>query len=103
MARQLVVSDAELEKRMKFETCDIVNVKEKLSEYDCIFLAALVGLNKDEKLKILSHLRKYMKEGGILLVRSANGARTFLYPVVEEHDIVNDVINSVILVRKPVF
>jgi nicotianamine synthase len=110
----LYSTDAELEKRMKFETCDIVNVKEKLSEYDCIFLAALVGLNKDEKLKILSHLRKYMKEGGILLVRSANGARTFLYPVVEEHDLVgfellsifhptNDVINSVILVRKPVF
>jgi nicotianamine synthase len=68
VVRQLVVSDAELEKGMKFETCDIVNVKEKLSEYDCIFLAALVGLNKDEKLKILSHLRKYMKEGGILLV-----------------------------------
>ncbi|XP_011044006.1 PREDICTED: probable nicotianamine synthase 4 [Populus euphratica] len=82
VARQLVLSDAELEKRMKFETCDIVNVKEK--------------------------------EGGILLVRSANGARAFLYPVVEEHDLIgfellsifhptNDVINSVILVRKPVF
>ncbi|KAJ6958016.1 hypothetical protein NC653_039859 [Populus alba x Populus x berolinensis] len=103
VARQLVVSDAELEKRMKFETCDMVDVKEKLSEYDCIFLAALVGLNKDEKLKILSHLRK-----------SANGTRAFPYPVVEEHDLVgfellsifhptNDVINSVILVRKPVF
>ncbi|KAG6739752.1 hypothetical protein POTOM_057367 [Populus tomentosa] len=114
VARQLVVSDAELEKRMKFETCDMVNLKEKLSEYDCIFLAALVGLNKDEKLKILSHLRKYMKEGGILLVLSANGTRAFLYPAVEEHDLVgfellsifhptNDVINSVLLVRKPVF
>ncbi|KAL3566734.1 hypothetical protein D5086_032149 [Populus alba] len=114
VARQLVVSDAELEKRMKFETCDMVDVKEKLSEYDCIFLAALVGLNKDEKLKILSHLRKYMKEGGILLVWSANGTRAFPYPVVEEHDLVgfellsvfhpaNDVINSVILVHKPVF
>ncbi|KAG6740777.1 hypothetical protein POTOM_056246 [Populus tomentosa] len=67
VARQLVVSDAELEKRMKFETCDMVDVKEKLSEYDCIFLAALVGLNKDEKLKILSHLRKYMKEDEVEL------------------------------------
>ncbi|KAH7510764.1 hypothetical protein FEM48_ZijujUnG0090700 [Ziziphus jujuba var. spinosa] len=54
---------------------------------------------------------KYMTEGGILLVRSAKGARAFLYPVVEEHDLVgfdilsihptNDVINSVVLVRKP--
>lgn len=82
---------------MKFETCDMVNVKEKLSEYDCIFLAALVGLNKDEKLKILSHLRKYMKEGGILLVWSANGARAFLYPVVEEHDLVGFELLSVFL------
>ncbi|CAK7337605.1 unnamed protein product [Dovyalis caffra] len=114
VARQIVVSDAELEKRMKFETSDIMKVKEKLSEYDCIFLAALVGLNKEEKLKILDHLMKYMKKGGVLLVRSANGARAFLYPVVEEHDLLgfellsifhptNDVINSVVLVRKPAF
>ena len=53
-----------------------------------------------------------MKDGGYLLVRSANGVGAFLYPVVEEQDLVgfevltifhplNDVINSVVLVRKP--
>ncbi|KAF2309420.1 hypothetical protein GH714_002176 [Hevea brasiliensis] len=113
VARQIVASDGDLEKRMKFETCNVMEVREKLGEYDCIFLAALVGMCKEEKVKIIGHIRKYMKEGGILLVRSADGARAFLYPVVEEHDLVgfevlsifhptNDVINSVVLVRKPI-
>lgn len=114
LARRIVASDGELEKRMKFETRNIMDVKEKLGEYDCVFLAALVGMNKEEKVKIVEHLRKYMKEGGVLLVRSAKGGRAFLYPVVEEHDLAgfevlsvvhpnNDVINSVVLVRKPIF
>lgn len=112
VARQFVASDDQLEKRMKFETRNVMDVKEKLGEYDCVFLAALVGMNKEEKVKILGHVNKYMKEGGVLLVRSAKGARAFLYPVVEEHDLVgfellsvfhptSDVINSVLLVRKP--
>ncbi|XP_043696151.1 nicotianamine synthase-like [Telopea speciosissima] len=114
VARRIVSSDVELEKRMKFETCDIMEVKEKLGEYDCIFLAALVGMNKEEKVKILEHMRRFMKGGGSLLVRSANGARGFLYPVVDENDLLgfevlsifhptNDVINSVVLARKPIF
>lgn len=110
VARSIVASDAEFEGRMKFLTRDKMEVKEQLGEYDCIFLAALVGMNKDEKLTILGHIRKHMKDGGILLVRSAKGARAFLYPVVVEHDLLDfevlsavhpndDVINSVVLVR----
>ncbi|KAA8535575.1 hypothetical protein F0562_030578 [Nyssa sinensis] len=87
VASQIVASDAELEKRMKFKTSDIMEVREQLGEYECIFLAALVGMNKEEKVKIIAHIRKYMKEGGVLLVRSAKGARAFLYPVVEEDDL----------------
>ncbi|KAJ4729210.1 Nicotianamine synthase [Melia azedarach] len=113
-ARKLVSSDAEFAKRMKFHTCDIMEVKEKLGEYDCIFLASLVGMSKDEKMKIIGHIRKYMKNGGVLLMRTAKGARAFLYPAVEEHDLLNfevlsifhpnnDVINSIVLVRKPIF
>ncbi|KAK7272657.1 hypothetical protein RJT34_29398 [Clitoria ternatea] len=112
MARKIVACDGGLEKRMKFETQDIMEVRERLGEYDCIFLAALVGMTKEAKVKILGHIRKYMKEGGALLVRSAKGARAFLYPIVEEHDILNfelltifhptnEVINSVVLLRKP--
>ncbi|KAK6942435.1 Nicotianamine synthase [Dillenia turbinata] len=114
VARRIVSNNAELEKRMKFHTSDIVEVKEKIKEYDCIFLAALVGMNKQDKVKILGHIRKHMKEGGFLLVRSAKGARAFLYPVVEEDDMIgfevltifhptDDVINSVVLARKPAY
>ncbi|KAF9614455.1 hypothetical protein IFM89_018691 [Coptis chinensis] len=114
VARQIVASDAELESRMKFETADIMEVKDRLGEFDCIFLAALVGMDKKDKANILGHVRKYMKAGGVLLVRSANGARGFLYPVVDENDLagfeilsifhpINDVVNSVVLVRKPLF
>ncbi|KAE9590229.1 putative nicotianamine synthase [Lupinus albus] len=89
VARRIVASDAELEKRMKFETQDIMEVKEKLGQYDCIFLAALVGMNREEKVKILGHIRMYMKEEGLLVVRSAKGARTFIYPSVEDCDFVD--------------
>ncbi|XP_031257953.1 nicotianamine synthase-like [Pistacia vera] len=113
VARRIVATDAELEKRMKFLTCDIMEVKEKLGEYDCILLAALTGMTKEEKVKILEHIKKYMKNGGVLLVRSAKGAKAFLYLVVEEDDLldfevlsifypINDVINSVVLVRKAI-
>ncbi|RWR90123.1 nicotianamine synthase-like protein [Cinnamomum micranthum f. kanehirae] len=114
LARQLIAMDDDLEKRMEFKTCDIMDVKEELGSFDCIFLAALVGMSKEEKVGILDHIREYMKGGGILLVRSANGARAFLYPIIEEDDLhgfevlsifhpTNDVINSVVLVRKPVY
>jgi nicotianamine synthase len=114
VARKIVGSDSSsgLEKRMKFETSDIMEVRERLGEYDCIILAALVGMKREEKVKIMGHIRKYMKEGGLLLVRSAKGARAFLYPIVDNHHIINfevltifhptnDVINSVLLLRKP--
>lgn len=112
-ARQLVASDAELQGRVKFHTQDVMEVRDKLGEYDCIFLAALVGMNKEEKVEILGHVWKYMKEGGTILVRSVKGARAFLYPVVEDEAMLgfevlsifhptNEVINSIILARKPV-
>lgn len=113
-ARKIVYSDSQIAKRMTFLTCDIMEVKDQLAEYDCIFLAALVGRNEEEKVKILKHIRKYMKDGGFLLVRSAKGARAFLYPAVEEHNLLdfevlsichptNDVINSIILLRNSIF
>jgi nicotianamine synthase len=74
----------------------------------------LVGLERTQKLKILDHLATNMRPGAALLLRSAHGARSFLYPVVEEEDLINrftllciihpinDVINSIILALKPI-
>ncbi|KAM7489350.1 hypothetical protein LguiB_026834 [Lonicera macranthoides] len=112
VVRQLVGSDCGLEKRMKFKTRDVMEVKEEFGEYECIFLAALVGMNKEDEAEIIAHLRQHMKKGGVLLLRSAKGGRAFLYPVVEEPDLngfellsiyhpTNVVINSVVLVQKP--
>jgi nicotianamine synthase len=36
---------------------------------------------KVDKVKILGHARKNMKEVGVLLVRSVKGARAIIYPV----------------------
>ncbi|CAN6450189.1 unnamed protein product [Victoria cruziana] len=112
MAQRLVSTDQDLVRRMAFRTCDVRNAKEELAEFDCIFLAALVGMTKDEKVRILRHIGKFMKAGGFLLVRSANGARAFLYPVVDDEDLcsfrilqvfhpTDDVINSIIVAQKP--
>ncbi|KAH9292291.1 hypothetical protein KI387_042521, partial [Taxus chinensis] len=108
---------ADLSHRMNFITRDILHVgSEQLGCYDVVFLAALVGVGREEKLKIVKHIASHMKSGGILIIRSAKGGRAFLYPIVEEKDIVaqysalkiisvlhptNEVINSIILAHKP--
>ncbi|GJS59478.1 nicotianamine synthase, S-adenosyl-L-methionine-dependent methyltransferase [Tanacetum coccineum] len=88
-----------------------MDVTDKLKDYDVIFLAALVGMNIDDKNKVIQHLAKYMAPGAILMLRSAHGARAFLYPVVDPNVLDgfnvlsifhpdDDVINSVVISRK---
>ncbi|CAK9328438.1 unnamed protein product [Citrullus colocynthis] len=110
-ALKLVSLDPDLKARMVFHTCDIMKVTEELKQYEVVFLAALVGMEKEEKLKVIKHLSEFMSEGAYLMVRSAHGGRAFLYPVVEDCDLVgfevlsvfhptDEVINSVIIARK---
>ncbi|KAF5739906.1 nicotianamine synthase-like [Tripterygium wilfordii] len=111
-AQALVSSNPDLSKRMFFHTSDILNVTNALAQFDVVFLAALVGMNKEEKVKVIEHLDKYMAPGAILMVRSAHGARAFLYPVVDPSDDLrgfevlsvyhpsDEVINSVVIARK---
>jgi len=111
LASRLVSSDADLSERMFFHTSDIMDVKNDLKEYQVVFLAALVGMDKEEKIKVIEHLAKYMAPGATLMVRSAHGARAFLYPVVDPGDLkgfevlsifhpTDEVINSVVIARK---
>lgn len=111
MAARLVRSDPDLSERMFFHTTDIMDVTSSLKEYDVVFLAALVGMDKETKSRVIDHLGKYMSPGAILMVRSAHGARAFLYPVVENSDLrgfevlsvyhpTDEVINSVLIARK---
>ncbi|XP_004487761.1 nicotianamine synthase-like [Cicer arietinum] len=111
-AYDLISSHQDLSKRMFFHTNNIFYVKNVLKDYNVVFLAALVGMDKKEKTKVINHLAKYMADGAILVVRSAYGARAFLYPIVDPccdlkgfevlsifHPI-DEVINSVIVARK---
>lgn len=112
-AYDLISKYNDLSKRMLFHTSnDIVDVKNELKEFNVVFLAALVGMDKKEKAKVINHLTKYMAPGAILVLRSAHGARAFLYPVVDPScDLkgfevlsifhpTDEVINSVIVARK---
>lgn len=111
LASGLVSSDADLSKRMVFHTADIMNVTDALKEYEVVFLAALVGMDKEAKIQVIDHLAKHMAPSAILMLRSAHGARAFLYPVIDPCDLrgfevlsiyhpTDEVINSVVIARK---
>lgn len=110
-AVRLISSDPDLSKRMFFHTDDIMNVTNTLKDYEIVFLAALVGMDKQDKLRVIDHLAKYMAPGALLMLRSAHGARAFLYPVIDPCDLrgfeflsifhpTDEVINSVVIARK---
>ena len=112
-ASRLVSSNPDLSKRMVFHTTDVMDVTSALQDYEVVFLAALVGMDKNEKVGVIDHLAKYMAPGAILMLRSAHGARGFLYPVIDPGDLRargfevlsvfhpnDDVINSVVVARK---
>uniref|UniRef100_A0A0D9X365 Nicotianamine synthase n=1 Tax=Leersia perrieri TaxID=77586 RepID=A0A0D9X365_9ORYZ len=114
-ARRLLRGDAALASRMEFVTADVNGVDGgEIASYDAVFLAALVGMTAAEKARVVERLGRHMAEGAALVVRSAHGARGFLYPVVDPEEIrrggfdvlavhhpEGEVINSVIIARKP--
>ncbi|XP_026451704.1 nicotianamine synthase 3-like [Papaver somniferum] len=87
LASNLVSADPDLSERMLFHDTDIMDVTTGLSDYEVVFLAALVGLNKEDKRKVIDHLAKHMAPGSLLMLRGAHGARGFLYPIVEPSDL----------------
>lgn len=85
---------------------------QELNNYDLIVLGALVGSNHEQKQEILKHLRLHTHADTKLLVRSAEGLRTLLYPelkldqitswkVLDVEHPTNEVINSMVLLTKP--
>ncbi|KAK1669195.1 hypothetical protein QYE76_057354 [Lolium multiflorum] len=112
-ASKLFRADTDVGARMLFHTADVADLAGELGAYDVVFLAALVGMAAEEKAKVIAHLGAHMADGAALVVRSAHGARGFLYPVVDPEDIGrggfevlavchpdDDVVNSVIIARK---
>ncbi|RUS24114.1 Nicotianamine synthase [Jimgerdemannia flammicorona] len=98
-------------RRVHIITADAADVTDTLAECDVVFLAALVGLDREAKRAIVAHLAAYMRPGALLVVRSAHGMRQLLYPVVDDEDLVgfsvlvtahpgNHVVNSVVIAKK---
>jgi nicotianamine synthase len=52
-----------------------------LTEFDVVYLAALVGSTQEEKEVLLINIVGKMRERAILVVRSAHGLRRALYAV----------------------
>ncbi|CAA7033879.1 unnamed protein product [Microthlaspi erraticum] len=111
LASSLVSRDPDLSNRMIFHTTDVLNANEGLDQYDVVFLAALVGMDKEAKVKAIEHLEKHMAPGAVLMLRSAHALRAFLYPIVDSSDLkgfqlltiyhpTDDVVNSVVIARK---
>ncbi|MGK3988645.1 nicotianamine synthase family protein [Sorangium sp. So ce136] len=106
LARRLGLSD-----RLSFIRADAMACTD-LADFDCVFLAALVGMNKREKGQLLRHLCASMRPGALLLVRSSQRLRALLYPEVDIHGMNpfvpllelhphDEVINSVIIAERP--
>lgn len=55
--------------------------KTKWTDFDVVFLAALVGMNTSSKLAILEGLVRKLRPGTLVVARSAKGLRGVLYPV----------------------
>ncbi|KAK0708826.1 Nicotianamine synthase [Apiosordaria backusii] len=84
-----------------------------LTEFDVVYMAALVGITQTDKEKIMLEVVSRMRKGALLVVRSSWGLRTCLYPEVDlateillkrlEPCVVvhpyNQVVNSVIVAR----
>jgi nicotianamine synthase len=107
------LADTDVGTRMLFHTADVADLADELAMYDVVFLAALVGMAAEDKAKVIAHLGAHMADGAALVVRSAHGARGFLYPIVDPQDIAlggfevlavchpdDDVVNSVIIAQK---
>ncbi|KAL2145826.1 hypothetical protein VTI28DRAFT_6123 [Corynascus sepedonium] len=54
-----------------------------LAEFDVVYLAALVGLSRADKERIVLGVADRMRPGALLVARSAWGLRTCLYPEVD--------------------
>jgi nicotianamine synthase len=79
-----------------------------VADSDVVVLAALVGLDRTVKHRVLAALSQRMRTGSMLIARSSDGLRTLLYPPLELSDLhdwrplavvhpLNGVVNSVVV------
>ena len=113
MQCKLFHADKDVGARMSFHTADVADLAGELAAYDVVFLAALVGMAAEDKAKVIAPHGAHMADRAARVLRTAHGARGFLYPIVDPQDIAgggfkvlavchpdDDVVNSVIIAQK---
>ncbi|KAJ3390011.1 putative 26S proteasome regulatory subunit [Entophlyctis sp. JEL0112] len=72
----------------EFVTTDVASLEPRvtaaIANADAVFMAAMVGITREDKRRNLLRITGAMKEGAVLLARSARGLRTLLYPAIED-------------------
>lgn len=66
---------------MKFRCEEAESLKGDLKEFDVVYLAALVGSSQMEKEQLLVNVTRRMRQGSLLVIRTAHSLRTLLYSV----------------------
>lgn len=54
-----------------------------LSTFDVVYMAALVGRSQEVKEEIICKVARQMRQGALMVIRSARGMRVCLYPEVD--------------------
>ena len=63
------------------------------AKYDLVVIAGLAGKNIAEKQAIINNITQFIKANGKILIRSAKGSRSLLYPSFNAEDIKNIQLN----------
>ncbi|KAF1846284.1 Nicotianamine synthase [Cucurbitaria berberidis CBS 394.84] len=91
--------------RMTFADEDVSQVDSKEKKdwktFEVVFLAALVGMDTHSKLSILSSLALKLQPGTLVVIRSAQGLRSVLYPVFELTDDIEKIGYEVLVESHP--
>lgn len=82
-SRSLCLALGEHGKGMEFICAEATSPAKDLSEFDVVYMAALVGMSQAEKEGIMLQVVGRMRKGALLVVRSSWGLRTCLYPEVD--------------------
>ncbi|KAM7218696.1 Nicotianamine synthase 2 [Rhypophila decipiens] len=113
ISRAMCHAVGEWSQGMEFLCAEAGSPEVDLTEYDVVYMAALVGVSQEKKEEITLKVVNSMRPGSLLVVRSAAGIRTCLYiefdiatdrlldklePCLTLHPH-NEVVNSVIIAR----
>lgn len=70
---------------MNFRCADANSKGLDLYDFDVVYLAALVGINNEQKNDAVLEIVSHMRPGALLMLRSAHSLRGLLYPVSSFH------------------